>query len=43
MSDMADNFYNSWVKFFPVPLFRLYCAWHVDQAWRRNLNKVKGK
>lgn len=23
--------------------FRLYCTWHVDQAWRKNLHKIKTK
>ncbi|XP_017779025.1 PREDICTED: uncharacterized protein LOC108564474 [Nicrophorus vespilloides] len=25
------------------PEFRLYCTWHVEQAWSRNLNKISSK
>ena len=38
MSDMANNFYNAWCKIFNEPHQRLFCAWHVDKAWRDRLN-----
>ncbi|VEN54623.1 unnamed protein product, partial [Callosobruchus maculatus] len=22
---------------------RLFCSWHIDKAWRRNLSKVNGQ
>nr|XP_042912137.1 uncharacterized protein LOC122272463 [Parasteatoda tepidariorum] len=44
MSDMAETYYNAWLStFHTVPTNRLYCAWHVDNAWRNNLNKIKNQ
>ncbi|KAJ8956144.1 hypothetical protein NQ314_006770, partial [Rhamnusium bicolor] len=43
MSDMADSFYNAWLAIMDRPAKRLYCSWHVDHAWRKNLSKVKTK
>ncbi|BET02747.1 Zinc finger protein [Nesidiocoris tenuis] len=43
MSDMADVFYNAWVLHMQPPEFRLYCSWHVDKSWRKNLTKIKGR
>jgi len=43
MSDMAESFYNAWVVEMEPPKHRLYCTWHVDRAWRKNLNKIKNK
>lgn len=42
MSDMAETFYNAWIAVMDEPEFRLYCCWHVDKAWRKNLYRVKG-
>ena len=39
MSDLANNFYNAWCQVFPKPVQRLYCSWHVDRAWRKNLQQ----
>lgn len=39
MSDMAEAFYNAWKEVMGVPTMRLFCAWHVDHAWRKNLKK----
>lgn len=36
MSDMADEFYNAWTAVMGPPKHRLFCAWHVDRAWRKN-------
>ncbi|XP_050311335.1 uncharacterized protein LOC126746956 isoform X1 [Anthonomus grandis grandis] len=43
MSDMAEAFFNAWIKIMSPPKFRLYCSWHVDQAWRKNLSKINTK
>jgi hypothetical protein len=43
MSDMADAFFNAWVNEMGMPDMRLFCAWHVDHAWRKNLNKWNRK
>nr|XP_015918035.2 uncharacterized protein LOC107447601 [Parasteatoda tepidariorum] len=40
MSDMADAFYNAWSSIMPLPEKRLFCAWHVDHAWRKNLKRI---
>ncbi|XP_050311306.1 uncharacterized protein LOC126746925 [Anthonomus grandis grandis] len=34
---MAPVFYNAWIMVMEMPLHRLYCAWHLDRAWRTNL------
>ena len=39
MSDMANNFYNAWCDTFSKPIHRLYCSWHVDRNWRKNIFK----
>lgn len=43
MSDMADSFYNAWIAEMEPPQHRLYCKWHVDRTWRKNLSKIKSK
>ncbi|XP_050309168.1 uncharacterized protein LOC126745382 isoform X2 [Anthonomus grandis grandis] len=43
MSDMAEAFFNAWIEIMSPPKFRLYCSWHVDQAWRKNLSKINTK
>ena len=43
MSDMANAFYNAWIQVMSVPQHFLYCTWHVDNAWRKNLNKIKSQ
>lgn len=44
MSDMENTFFNAWIKYMPRPLYRLFCTWHVDKAWRDNIKKkVKNK
>ncbi|KAK7460748.1 hypothetical protein BaRGS_00038826 [Batillaria attramentaria] len=39
MSDLAQNF---WCFTFSKPAKRLYCSWHVDQAWRRQISMLIG-
>jgi hypothetical protein len=41
MSDIDNSFYNAWCKTFKTPEYRLWCTWHVDQAWRKNLKLIK--
>ncbi|XP_050303264.1 uncharacterized protein LOC126741036 [Anthonomus grandis grandis] len=43
MLDMAEAFFNAWIEIMSPPKFRLYCSWHVDQAWRKNLSKINTK
>ncbi|XP_008188185.1 uncharacterized protein LOC103310726 [Acyrthosiphon pisum] len=43
MSDMAECFFNAWLVEMKQPKFRIYCTWHVDRAWSKNLTKVKLK
>jgi len=43
MSDMAESFFNAWIVEMKHPKHRLYCTWHVDRAWRKNLVKIKSK
>jgi len=43
MSDMAESFFNAWIVEMKRPKHRLYCTWHVDRAWRKNLVKIKSK
>lgn len=41
MTDNDSSFYNAWVEVMGPAEHRLLCSWHIDQAWRRNLGKVK--
>lgn len=42
MSDMEEGFYKAWVTTMGPPDKRLFCTWHIDQAWRKNIrNKIK--
>ena len=43
MSDMAEVYYNAWIKTMGMPSKRLFCSWHVDCAWCKNLCKIKKK
>ena len=43
MSDLAEQFYNAWTSTFhhcKAPN-RLLCMWHVDRAWRKNIEKLE--
>ena len=41
ISDMAQQYYNAWKEVFPTtdPKY-LWCAWHVDRAWRNGLRST---
>ncbi|XP_029347989.1 uncharacterized protein LOC115034730 [Acyrthosiphon pisum] len=42
MTDIVETFYSAWETVMgPVP-HRLFYSWHVDKAWRQNLNKIIG-
>ena len=44
MSDDADAFYNAWQTVFGGEAKKLLCFFHVDRAWRKNLNEhIKNK
>lgn len=43
MSDMAEGYYNAWLQVMPAPKFRLYCTWHVDRAWYKNLSLINSQ
>ncbi|CAI6355733.1 unnamed protein product [Macrosiphum euphorbiae] len=40
---MAENFFNAWIVEMKRPKHRLYCTWHVDRTWKKNLVKIKSK
>ncbi|XP_072399485.1 uncharacterized protein [Diabrotica undecimpunctata] len=42
MSDVAEDFFNAWQVVMEPPNLHLFCSWHVDEAWRKNLCKIKG-
>ena len=39
MSDMAQQSYNAWKQVMGDSQHRLYCAWHVDKAFRENIQR----
>lgn len=43
MSDMAECYFNAWVLVMGEGPSHLFCAWHVDRAWQKNLNKIADK
>ena len=43
MSDLAEQFYTAMVAIFGGNPRKLMCAWHVDRAWRENLNALEDK
>ncbi|KAJ8932895.1 hypothetical protein NQ314_014376 [Rhamnusium bicolor] len=40
MSDITGVFYQAWSSVMGVVPYQLYCTWHIDRAWRNNLNKI---
>ncbi|XP_064211804.1 uncharacterized protein LOC103313542 isoform X1 [Tribolium castaneum] len=43
MSDMAEAYYKAWNFIMGPAKYRLFCTWHVDRSWRKNLSKIKTK
>ncbi|KAJ8975913.1 hypothetical protein NQ317_007756 [Molorchus minor] len=42
LTDMDDTFYNAWCEVMGKVPLRLFCAWHVIRAWKKNLSaKIK--
>ena len=40
MSDMASQYFNAWKEVFDSSNTKyLWCAWHVDRAWRKAIKK----
>ncbi|KAL5235762.1 hypothetical protein ACI65C_003172 [Semiaphis heraclei] len=40
ITDIVETFYSAWETVMgPVP-HRIFCSWHVDKAWKQNLNKI---
>jgi hypothetical protein len=42
MTDDAEAYSNAWKVVMGLPKSVLLCAWHIDRAWRKNLNKISG-
>ncbi|GFS87458.1 MULE domain-containing protein [Trichonephila clavipes] len=41
---MAESFFNAWSNTFQSkPKRRLFYTWHVDRAWRKNLQKIQSR
>nr|XP_023020341.1 uncharacterized protein LOC111508927 [Leptinotarsa decemlineata] len=40
MADIEEFLYDLWVSVMGSPDRRLFCSWHVDHAWRDNLNRI---
>lgn len=38
MSDMDNALYNAWAVIMGNPTKRLFCSWHVNRAWDKNIN-----
>ena len=41
MSDLAEQYYTTWISSFRGILRKLVCTWHVDLAWREQLRELK--
>ena len=40
MSDMAPPYFNAWKEVFDTSNTKyLWCAWHIDRAWRKAVKK----
>ena len=37
MSDLANSFYNAWIRVFVEPGQQVYSTWHLDGAWKQKL------
>ena len=40
MSDDAEQYYSSWKEVYGSQAKKLLCTWHVDKAWRSNLQTI---
>lgn len=41
MSDDAPAYFNAWQESMGPAGHQLFCSWHVDNSWRKNLCKIK--
>ena len=41
MSDDAEQYFSSWKEIYEGDPTKLLCSWHVDRAWRKNLQVIK--
>lgn len=37
MSDLAETYYNAWVEVMGAFPCRLFCSWHIDNTWQKNI------
>ena len=40
MSDLAEQFHTAWMAMFGNSPTKLVCVWHVDRAWRENIQHL---
>lgn len=40
MSDLDETFYGAWSEVFGPVSRQLYGSWHLERAWRNNLNRI---
>lgn len=44
MSDLTEASYSAWVEVMEAVPYRLFCSWHIDDAWRKNIKeKIKNR
>lgn len=43
MTDITNVFYNAWHAVMGPVQYPIFCSWHIDHAWRANLNKIVDK
>jgi hypothetical protein len=40
---MEEMFFNAYKAVMPLPQRRIFCTWHVDRAWRKNLSRIRSR
>lgn len=43
MTDITSVFYNAWCAVMGEVEYQIFCSWHVDHAWKMNMNKIINK
>ncbi len=43
MTDDAEQFFSAWILTFGSGPSKLLCTWHVDRAWRGQLNQIRSQ
>lgn len=41
MSDITEVFFNAWFSVMGKVEHKLFCSWHIDRAWQKNLSKIQ--